>query len=87
MTEPPLTLDPDLEWVQRAQRGELAAFEQLVDRYQGRIYSLALRMLRQPEDAEDVTQQTFLSALEHLHGFRGDSRFSTCCSASPPTPR
>lgn len=77
MTEPPLTLDPDLEWVQRAQRGELAAFEQLVGLYQDRVYSLALRMLRQPEDAEDVTQQTFLSALEHLTGFRAESRFST----------
>lgn len=77
MTEPSLTVDPDLERVQSAQRGQLAAFEELVGQYQERVYSLALRMLRQPEDAEDVTQQTFLSALEHLDGFRGESRFST----------
>jgi RNA polymerase sigma-70 factor, ECF subfamily len=41
------------------------------------VYSLALRMLRQEEDAEDVTQQTFLSAVENLNGFRGDASFAT----------
>ncbi len=53
------------------------AFEALTTRYEQRVYSLALRMLRQEQDAEDVTQQTFLSALEHLDGFRGDASFST----------
>ena len=54
----------DAELVQRAKSGDLEAFEALTNRYEQRVYSLALRMLRQEQDAEDVTQQTFLSALE-----------------------
>lgn len=67
----------DIELVQRAQSGELDAFEMLTTRHEQRVYSLAMRMLRQEEDAEDVTQQTFLSALESLQGFRGEASFST----------
>jgi RNA polymerase sigma-70 factor (ECF subfamily) len=67
----------DLELVRRAKAGELDAFEVLTSRYEQRVYSLALRLLRHEQDAEDVTQQTFLSALEHLAGFRGEASFST----------
>jgi RNA polymerase sigma-70 factor (ECF subfamily) len=67
----------DSELVQRAKAGNLDAFEALTNRYERRVYSLALRMLRQAQDAEDVTQQTFLSALENLGGFRGEASFST----------
>jgi RNA polymerase sigma-70 factor, ECF subfamily len=67
--------DPEL--VARAKAGELDAFEALTNRYEQRVYSLALRMLRQEQDAEDVTQQTFLSALENLNRFRGDASFAT----------
>jgi RNA polymerase sigma-70 factor, ECF subfamily len=63
--------------VRRARGGELAAFETLADRYEQRVYSLALRMLRHEQDAEDVTQQAFLGALEGLGSFRGDASFST----------
>jgi RNA polymerase sigma-70 factor (ECF subfamily) len=55
----------------------LDAFEALTHRYEQRVYSLALRMLRHEQDAEDVTQQAFLSALEGLDGFRGDASFGT----------
>ena len=71
----PAASDTDL--VARAKAGELDAFEALTNRYEQRVYSLALRMLRQEQDAEDVTQQTFLSALENLDGFRGDAAFAT----------
>jgi RNA polymerase sigma-70 factor, ECF subfamily len=67
----------DAELVRRAQAGELDAFQALTHRYEERVYSLALRMLRHEQDAEDVTQQTFLSALEGLAGFRGEASFST----------
>jgi len=67
----------DNELVGRAKTGELAAFEELVSRYERRVYSLALRMLRNEHDAEDVTQQAFLSALESLTGFREEASFST----------
>ena len=67
----------DAELVRRAQAGELAAFEALTSRYEQRVFGLAMRMLRQEQDAEDVTQQTFLSVLEHLDGFRGEASFAT----------
>lgn len=67
----------DSELVRRAKAGELEAFEQLAARYEQKVYSLARRIVQQPEDAEDVTQQTFLSALEHLDGFREEASFST----------
>jgi RNA polymerase sigma-70 factor (ECF subfamily) len=72
---PPETTDAEL--VRRAQAGELDAFERLTSRHEARVYSLAMRMLRQEQDAEDVTQQTFLSALENLAGFRGEASFLT----------
>ncbi len=67
----------DEQLVRRAQGGELDAFEALTNRYEQRVYSLAFRILRHEQDAEDVTQQAFLSALEALNGFRGEARFST----------
>ena len=67
--------DDDL--VGRAQAGDLDAFEALTNRHEQRVYSLALRILRQDQDAEDVTQQTFLSVLEHLKSFRGEASFSS----------
>lgn len=68
---------PDAELVRLAQAGEIQAFETLTNRHEQRVYSLALRMLRHEQDAEDVTQQAFLSALENLQSFRGESSFST----------
>lgn len=68
---------PDAELVLRAKANDLAAFEALTERHEQRVYSLAMRMLRHEQDAEDVTQQTFLSALEHLDGFRAEASFST----------
>jgi RNA polymerase sigma-70 factor (ECF subfamily) len=68
---------PDVELVRRAKAGELDAFETLTNRHERRVYSLALRMLRHKQDAEDVTQQAFLSAVEHLAGFREEASFST----------
>lgn len=73
MNEP----NDDAALVLRAKQGDLAAFEALATRYERRVYSLALRLLRQPEDAEDVTQQALLSALEHLDGFREEAAFGT----------
>ena len=69
--------ETDAVLVGRAKEGDLAAFEMLATRYERRVYSLALRILRHQQDAEDVTQQTFVSVLEHLREFRGESSFST----------
>lgn len=67
----------DAELVRRAKAGDLPAFEELTSRHEGRVYALALRILRNEHDAEDVTQQTFLSALENLAGFREEAQFRT----------
>lgn len=69
--------NPEVELVRRAKAGELAAFEELVARHERQVYTLALRIVLNPHDAEDVTQQTFLSALENLAGFREEARFAT----------
>jgi RNA polymerase sigma-70 factor, ECF subfamily len=68
---------PDAELVRRAKQGDFDALEALATRHEQKVYSLALRMLRQREDAEDVVQQTFLSVLENLEGFREESTFAT----------
>src|SRR5512142_3125478 len=67
----------DEDLVPHAQAGDEAAFTELVHRHESRVYTLALNMLRNPGDAEDVLQETFISALHGLKGFRGDSSFST----------
>lgn len=69
--------DGDDELVRRAKAGELAAFEELVSRHEGKVFSLAWRMLRNRHDAEDITQQTFLKAVEHLATYRGEAAFGT----------
>jgi len=54
-----------------------AAFDLLVTRYQGRAYRLAWSLLRNAEDARDVSQEAFLRVYRTADGFRGDARFST----------
>ena len=61
----------------RARRGELDAFEELVRRYEKRVYVIALRSSGNPEDAADITQEVFLRAWRSIENFRGDSGFST----------
>lgn len=63
--------------LERARRGDEAAFEQLLERYQKTVYHQALRLLNNPEDAADVTQEVFLKVWKHLPGFRGESGFAT----------
>lgn len=63
----------DLELVEKARRRDVAAFEQLVARYRSKVYGLALRMMQDASDAEEVMQETFLSAWQNLPGFRGES--------------
>lgn len=78
MTYPLPTDEPsDAELVRQAKAGALEAFEMLTVRYEQKVFSLAMRILHQQEDAEDVTQQTFLSVLKNLQGFREESSFST----------
>jgi RNA polymerase sigma-70 factor, ECF subfamily len=63
--------------VARAQGGDQAAFTALVDHYQRKIYRIGKNITQNNEDAEDVLQETFLKAYEHLAGFQGNSKFYT----------
>jgi RNA polymerase sigma-70 factor (ECF subfamily) len=63
--------------VRRSARGDERAFGLLVERYQGMVFSLCHRLLRDPARAEDAAQDTFLKAWSALPGFRGDARFSS----------
>ncbi|GAB3252311.1 hypothetical protein GCM10027586_18680 [Kineococcus gypseus] len=63
--------------VARAREGYLPAFEELVRRHQVRAYTLAVRMLGDARDAEDVTQESFLRAWTALPSFQGQSSFPT----------
>lgn len=63
--------------IQMAQNGDSSAFEQLLDYYQKPVYHQALRLVGNPEDAADVTQEVFIKVWKHLPSFRGESSFST----------
>ncbi len=67
----------DEDLVIQAQAGDEAAFTELVHRHEHRVYTLALRMLRNPADAEDALQETFISALSGLKNFRREATFAT----------
>ena len=69
--------DADEGLVQRFREGNAGAFEELVVRHSTRVYNLCLRILGDPDEAADASQDTFLSALRKLHTFRGDAAFTT----------
>lgn len=72
MAEALRTLE-DRDLVELARKRDVAAFEELVARYRSKVYGLALRMMKDASDAEEVMQETFLSAWQSLPGFRGES--------------
>lgn len=57
--------------------GNINDFEKLVTAYEKNVYNLALRMVGDPDDAADITQETFIKAYRALGSFRGDSKFSS----------
>ncbi|MCL4760180.1 MAG: RNA polymerase sigma factor RpoE [Burkholderiales bacterium] len=67
----------DQQLVERAQRGDKRAFELLVAKYQRKLGRLLSRMVRDPAEVEDVTQEAFIKAYRALPSFRGDSAFYT----------
>ena len=73
----PAAEQDDLQLVAASKSGDQDAFAQLVQRYQRRVFNLVYRMLQQYEEANEITQETFLAAWQGLPAFRGDARFST----------
>lgn len=67
----------ELELVQRAKKGNIAAFEQLFYRYQKRIYSFILQMVQDKDDTAELTQDTFIRAYYSLRSLKSDEAFSS----------
>jgi RNA polymerase sigma-70 factor (ECF subfamily) len=63
--------------VAHSREGDTRAFGELVRRYEGKVFRLAQHITQNREDAEDVLQESFLKAYEHLDQFKGDSKFYT----------
>jgi RNA polymerase sigma-70 factor, ECF subfamily len=70
-------VEPEQSLIQRAQKGDPQAFATLVDAHQRYVYNLALRVVRDENEALDLTQETFVRAWTALPNFRGQSQFRT----------
>ena len=70
-------MEPEQSLIQRAQKGDPEAFAALVDEHQRYVYNLALRVVRDENEALDLTQETFVRAWTALPNFRGQSQFRT----------
>ncbi len=67
----------DVELVRRFNAGDEAAFVEIITRYREKMYAVALSVLRNPADAEEIAQDTFIRAHRGLARFRGDAALST----------
>lgn len=72
-----LEIAEDKLLVDRFKNGDAAAYEEMVNRYWGRIFAMVFQLLKNRQDAEEVTQDAFVRAHRGLENFRGDSSFST----------
>src|SRR5213593_413762 len=75
--EPPPEVIAEAELVKRARRGDLTAYDDLVRRYQERIYATIYHMTSNHEDANDLAQEAFIKAYQALKSFKGGSSFYT----------
>src|SRR5207245_1516318 len=73
----PIEIDDEAAIVAQARLGDAKAFSELLRRYEGKIFRQALNITQNHEDAEDVLQEAFLKAYEHLNQFQGNSKFYT----------
>lgn len=67
----------DLYYIEAVRNGNVAAFSFLLEKYQNMVYSLALKLLKNAEDAEEMAQDTFVKAYQKLDTYEGKSKFST----------
>lgn len=75
--QPTVTTADEAALIQEAQGGSRAAFEELVRRYDRQVLRLAMNLMRRPEDARDIYQESFLKAYKNLHRFRFECSFYT----------
>lgn len=72
-----MTTNDDQKLIKAIINGNTKAYAQVVDCYKDLVYTLAFRMLKQREEAEEVAQDTFIKVFKSLHKFKGESKFST----------
>ena len=77
VTKPAATSTDESTLVKRSQRGDLSAYDELVRRYQERVYATVYHMTSNHEDASDLVQEAFIKAHRALGSFKGDSSFFT----------
>jgi len=70
-----LSKESDEKLVQLYQSGDKEVFEEILNRYESKIYNFGVKMCRQAEDAKDLLQDTFLNVFRYLDTFRGETRF------------
>jgi len=72
-----MTTTKDQLYINKVINGDASAFAYLVDTYKNMVFSLAYKMTKNKEEAEEVSQDTFIKAFKNLSNFKGDSKFST----------
>ena len=69
--------NPELSLIESAKQGDDTAFSRLMETHMDRVYAVALRIVKDPAEAEDVTQEVFINVYRKIGSFKGDSAFST----------
>jgi len=69
--------ESDIFYIERVLKGDKGAYSYLVNRYSGMVYSMAFRLLKSDVEAEDLSQEVFVSAFRSLAGFKRSAKFST----------
>ena len=72
-----MSLNQDQYYIDAAIKGDTRAFSILVDRYKHMVFTLAMKVLRNREEAEEVSQDVFVKVHQALSTFKGDAKFST----------
>ncbi len=72
-----MSLEQDQPYINSILKGDMGAFGVLVERYEHMVFTLAMRMVKNREEAEEIAQDTFLKVYKGLEGFKGGSKFST----------
>ncbi|MEX0315714.1 MAG: RNA polymerase sigma factor, partial [Allomuricauda sp.] len=72
-----MSADQDQQLIELVLDGDVEAFAQLVEKYKHMVYTIAFRMVKRHEDAEEIAQDTFLSVYKSLRKFKRESKFSS----------
>jgi RNA polymerase sigma-70 factor (ECF subfamily) len=67
----------DIYYIEKVKEGQTNYFSYIVEKYQDIVFSIALKVLRNREDAEEMAQESFIKAYKSLHTFKGNAKFST----------